>query len=264
MNCVDVREALLRGDGLPEEAVAHAATCPVCGVLARKTDVGRDDGAPADMGALFEQVSAAIARERGPVAWLRSRPSRERMILSAAWAFGLIALVAALMPRTHFAKVPVERAALVLASLAVLLALSIRFELRPLQLPPPSPRTKAGLFVGGLLLPIAFAFLPVPESLAFTRYTQITDQQATIGCFIIGCVTGALFVAGLSALDRGKLRSRRAALFAGVMGGVAGNLALELHCPITSPAHLLLGHATVGFALLFACALLPRSKHAPG
>jgi len=70
-----------------------------------------------------------------------------------------------------------------------------------------------------------------------------------------------LVVLVLRALDRTAHDSRPAGVLAAVTGGVAGNPALERHCPVTAPAHLLLGHATVGLMLVLAYGLTRRSAH---
>jgi len=59
-------------------------------------------------------------------------------------------------------------------------------------------------------------------------------------------------------LDRGAHAGLGRRLLAAAAAGLAADLALELHCPIDDPGHLLAGHAAVGVALAAACALLRR------
>ena len=52
------------------------------------------------------------------------------------------------------------------------------------------------------------------------------------------------------AMHRQVAQTRRVLMLTAGIGGVAGNLALLLHCPNEQPAHQLVGHATVGLLLL--------------
>jgi uncharacterized membrane protein len=136
----------------------------------------------------------------------------------------------------------------------------LRVGLRPAHIPAPPDRSLLVIIAAGLLLPIVTALLPAGAH-SFDHYVQYTQTQATVGCFVIGAFTGVLVVLVLRALDRTAHDSRPAGVLAAVTGGVAGNLALELHCPVTAPAHLLLGHATVGFMLVLAYGLTRRAAH---
>ena len=85
-----------------------------------------------------------------------------------------------------------------------------------------------------------------------------------LGCFAHGACVAALFVGIAALLDRG---GRRASLpFAAALGGLLASWALGLHCSIAHPAHLLLGHAAVGFVMaslaLLAARALERDRHA--
>jgi hypothetical protein len=80
-------------------------------------------------------------------------------------------------------------------------------------------------------------------------------QRAT-PCLAIGLAIGALFYGVLALLDRGG--SYRAPAMA-VASGLAANLALQLHCPVTAPLHMVVGHLGVAL-LLVAAALFLRGR----
>jgi hypothetical protein len=145
---------------------------------------------------------------------------------------------------------PVDRVTLVLSVLGVLVALLVRLALRPLQAAPPSPGTVRVAAAAGLIVPVVFALTPPdPISASLAAPGMLA---ATLSCFLFGALPGVLLVLVLRALDRNALRSSDAALIAAASGGLSGNAALELHCPSTAPLHLVLGHATVGAALVLA------------
>jgi hypothetical protein len=255
VNCVDVREARLRGAVLSPEAAEHAHKCPIC-----SADTVEAGGASPELDELFRGITSAVDREKGITGWLRSRSTSSRILVAAIWVTVLVALSAIGMPRTAFAPLPVERVVVVFGALAVLAAALLRVGLRPAQTPAPCDRTILALIGAGLLLPAVTAFLPAGAH-PFPRYVEYTPTQATVGCFIIGGLTGVLAILLLRALDRTAHDSRPAGVLAAVTGGVVGNLALELHCPVTAPGHLLLGHATVGVMLVLAYGVLRRPAH---
>ena len=113
-------------------------------------------------------------------------------------------------------------------------------------------------FVAGLVAPFLFALGPSPSP--FGDIPGVTFVQATVGCFVLGALVGGFVVVGLRLLDRGGHRSREAALFAATAGGLAANAALELHCPATAPAHLLLGHASVALVLVLVYGGMRRAR----
>jgi hypothetical protein len=69
-------------------------------------------------------------------------------------------------------------------------------------------------------------------------------------CCLYGTLLAIPWLVLCWALDRSEHRSAPNALLAAGAAGVAANLALELHCPITARSHLALGHAGVGLGLV--------------
>lgn len=206
---------------------------------------------------MFAAVQTAVHREHGVAARLRNLPSGLRLFAAVAWAALLVTLTTMATPRSAFGPVPIERITIVLTVLAALLALSLRLGLRPLQSRPPPRGLLLVSSLTGMFVPALFAALP--SGVHVESVAHVSAVRATVGCFLIGAVAGGLLIAGLRALDRGAHRSLGSALLAGAAGGLLGNAALELHCPITAPAHLFLGHVTVGVALLAGYALIERT-----
>jgi hypothetical protein len=203
---------------------------------------------------LFRRVQAAVGDE-GVRGRIRSLPTGTRILGAVAWAALIVSVTSFVAPRSGFGPVPVHYVVLVLTVLATLLAVLIRWSVRPLQASPPERRGFVAAFAAGLAVPVLFAVI-TPPGAAFARNPVVGEPAAAIGCFVIGAFSGALLVFGLRLLDRGA--SSSTGLTAAVAGGLLGNAALELHCPVTAPMHLLTGHASVGFALLLVMALLGR------
>lgn len=256
MDCIDIKEARLRGEPLSPEAAVHAENCPVCS----ETRLTKGEGtAPLDN--LLAGVEGAIAREHGPVSWLRSRPTAVRVVLAAAVILAIALLTVVVTPRTDFAPLPVLRVVLTVSVLSVMVLAVVRLGLRPLQTP--LPRRTAVMFVLAIALgvPVLLCVLPTPETARVDVPVPGVPQSVAIGvCFAFGALTAALLVLALRILDRGAHESRMSALLAAAAGGLAGNLALELHCPVTNPVHLLPGHATIGFVFVAAYGLLHAAR----
>jgi hypothetical protein len=240
-DCVDVREALLGGRPLSAAEAQHAAGCPVCS----KIQAGSELLFSQD---LFSAVESDVRRETGFVARLRALPTPVR-VLSGFLAAALLAVgMAATRPRWTFGPMPIERVALVLGVLSVLVAVLLRFALWPLQVTTPNSRILRGSLFVAVLVPIYFALTP-PNAQA-VGLDAPGMVAATLSCFLFGALPGVLLVLALRALDRNAHHALDVALVAAACGGLAGNAALELHCPSVAPLHLLLGHATVGVVLV--------------
>ena len=154
VNCVDVKEARLRGAPLSPEAAGHARECPICSANA---DEGQ--GTTSELDELFRGIETKLGRERGVLAWARSRSTTTRLLVAACSIAALVVLSAVGIPRTRFAPIPTERVVVVLGALSVLAAILLRVGLRPAQTPAPPDRSLLMIVAAGLLLPVATAFL---------------------------------------------------------------------------------------------------------
>lgn len=251
MDCVDVKETRLRGEPLPPGAARHVETCPVCS-LPPHTEAATPPPSPG----LFAELETEIASDRGTVAWLRSRPTRVRVALAAALVAVVSGLTLLFMPRTAFAPMPVHRVLLETSVLSVLLLSLVRLGLRPLQSPLLRRGALRAALGAALAVPALFAVLPTPEAERVELPPGISPALSAGVCFSFGMMTALLLLLALRILDRRQRGSRVPSLLAAAAGGLAGNLALELHCPSTSVSHLLVSHATVGFVLVAAVRLV--------
>jgi hypothetical protein len=109
-----------------------------------------------------------------------------------------------------------------------------------------------------MLAAIAVAFPPLlapthellPASLAGTGADFWSQAMR---CFTAGSLLGLGSLAMVVTLDRSP--GRKITLAAGVVG-IAGMLALHLHCPIVHASHLWLGHAAILYAALAVAGLV--------
>jgi hypothetical protein len=164
--------------------------------------------------------------------------------------------------RADLAVYPSELFLLAMAAAGAVIGLGVVVELWPLHRRPLRPLLGRASVALALLVPFVLAMGPVhtahPASLEGTGADFIPRAGA---CFLYGSVFGAPFVALLWALDRSAQARPATALLAALLAGVAANLALLVHCAITAPAHLALGHATVGAALALAYATIRVARN---
>ena len=181
--------------------------------------------------AIYDRVRADLDRERGPLGWLRARPTPLRAALVAAAALLSVAALVALSGRlAGFGARPVRQAAAV-GGLALAFGLALRAALRPMHRPQWRGGARA-LLLGGLL--------------AFALGSIVVASDGTVGgglggrCLVVGLVAGApaLLLTLLVLRDPG-----RGALFAGLAGGLTGSLAVQLVCVGRQPlTHAVIEH----------------------
>lgn len=201
---------------------------------------------------LFAALGRELQAETGLRARLRSLPTPRRWGLVLAVAAGVAAASFLLAGRVDAPVYPAWRLVFELLGIAVLTGVAGWVALRPLHRPTaPSwlPRALLGAAVG---LPLLLALLPMahdaqPESLGGLG-TELWPRA--IGCLLYGAICGLPLVGVLVGVSRTELRPGWRMATGLACAGLAGLFALQVHCPITQPPHLQLGHGPVVLALL--------------
>ncbi len=252
--CERIGRSLSRGERPDAGQIEHASGCEECAQRLEALElIGEIPAPPVDMAGL----RSALEREWSPLDWLRSR--------SRGLRIGLLALLAIVVTgfqvlnmRADFAAYPTGRMIVVLDLLA-LSALWGWFQgLRPLHQRPPSGLLLALLGATLVAIPAGIAGLPeaVTGHAASHGGTGPDLLPSALACFVYGSVFGAplLLLGALS--DRTAMRMPAPSL--AMLGGaaLAGNLVLQIHCALTHPAHLLLGHASISVVFVIAGAAL--------
>ena len=255
MDCAEIRQGFLTGEVPTGQPVAeHLAGCVQCRELFENSaELGRRlasvvNRAPVSPSDRLAAASSAIAAERGLRAFLRSRSTRVRWLLS-------LSLPALLLLRELARKrVPLRSlsAPRLLGGLILLgvLVLATRSALRPLPVARRAARLRWALAFVAWCLPCLLWFAPEARANA----DELTGNFAlrSLACFAYGGALAAPSFALLWALDRGvRVPFRVWALAAGVVALVA-NLILMLHCPSSDRAHLVAGHFSIGLAWFLA------------
>ncbi|MDD9939223.1 MAG: hypothetical protein OXT09_36890 [Myxococcales bacterium] len=206
----------------------------------------------AELSELWKDLSPRVeAQERTVLGRLRALSTTTRLALAALMA--LLAVLASLLltPRPELSAYPPARMALVLCGCGVLLALALRTGLRPVHRPSPSVQASVALALSAVLSALLFALLPEAHHLlphtAPLPHETVWDRARP--CLLFGLGTGLPVFLLLRALDRG---ARYAPWLAAVALGLTGNLALQLHCPLTNSDHLVAGHVMVLVVALLA------------
>ena len=265
MDCQAVRDRLRSGElerGEPLDE--HLRHCPACRELfADDGALGRALGAAAptlvaEPGAaqlhqLRSAIEVRVARERGASAWLRSRPTWQRLAICVA-AFGLLlAVFAFVVPRHPLAEGGLGRFALVAAGLGALLLGAVWRLLRPLQAPPPPRVTTLLLLVGGVGTPIVLAFFPPTIHELAPGATGPAGLGAAVSCAGLGLVAVVPLWLLATTLRRVRVDGAAVTALAGVAAGLGALVCLQIHCHHVDLQHLLLGHASlVWLAAVFA------------
>ena len=212
-----------------------------------------------DSNSVFAALEEDIAAERGVRAWLRSRPTWQRVGLAMLVALAIPGLVLSTWARVDLPLFPRGRLALDLATLVVAALPALWLALRPLYLPRLPSWTTVAVIATAVAAAALIASLPPAHALHPASLRGVGEEliPRAATCFIFGNIFALPIFVALFLLDRRPALDSAALIFAGLVG----NIALELHCPMVSPAHLLAGHFTVPLLLALLASLLLWRRH---
>jgi hypothetical protein len=213
----------------------------------------------ADLGPLLAGIEAELRAQHNSLASrvrsrLRDWPTPWRRLVVVMVALVLPGAAWALAPRADFQAYPAARMLLALGSLGAIASLLLVAAQRPWQRPGLSPAAVMAGVGAALLAALGLAALPAAHVLL--PHTAI-PPDAGLWQHAWPCLRFGLCVA-LPVFGASHLLAREtpyATWMAAAAAGLAGNLALQLHCPITEPVHLLAGHASVGLVMLLPLAV---------
>ncbi len=268
MDCRDVREELLDGDGeLSGRAETHLRDCSACreladgrGRLPQLLD-GAEPGAGGETGGstlTFEDLRDEIAREQGALSAFRDADRTTRTAVLAALVLGVAAGVFVVFPRADLQAYPPLRFWLLGTGFYTAAVGCLFAALRPVYRPALSGRSVAAGLAAALGYAVAAAALPAAHATEPFIDLGVGSEllPAATACFGFGSLC-ALPVAAAGWL---AVRSRPRFLTHGFLlaaaAGLVGDLALHAHCPMVRTEHLLLGHATVPAASTLAYGLV--------
>lgn len=261
LDCGAVRGIIERSD-LPAEAEAHVASCPSCaalaadrGALARALAVSGPPRSPIP-DALLAHLEERLPE--GPLDRLRSLSTRGRIVATSLLGAIVLLAMGIAMRRADIAWYPVPRL-LAEGALQVAMALTAGWlVLRPLYRAPLSRWVLMAVIAAALATPFVLASLPAAHQAVEVSLGGAGDDwvRRALACFTFGLVWTAPLLVVLRLSDR--LPTRGTALASAGAAGSVASVALLLHCPLTHPAHLVAGHATVGLAMAAAVVAIRR------
>ncbi len=202
------------------------------------------DGGVADLDALFAGVSKQIATaEKKPAFRLKSQASSTRRMLGVLGFLMVVGLTLVTGPRADLADYPPHLLAMYLGSFAVLVLGSITMALRPLHRPALEGWRRWAFPILCVVATFGLVLIPgVHDHVAMRPGEAGGLLSHATPCATYGFALGLPIYALLRLLDRGDSLGR---LHAACAAGLAGNVVLELHCPVGGSSHLLAGHAMV-------------------
>ena len=253
MDCAEIRDVLLAGSApAGPDVEAHLRDCAPCtellrdhGTLGRALSKSTAPGT--DSAELWTSVESALGAETGARAWMRSRRAPIRLLVAVAVAVVMVVLGS----RTSGGPAELPIAWVVAFALVGLVGLAGL--LAPLGRPQPAPRMRWALIGGALSLPLVYALASQLPSTAASSELGFVEQA--VGCFAYGVFLALPFLVVVWLLERNDRPWLTVLAATGAIAGLVANAALALHCPNTDPAHLTVGHATIGIAFAFLGAL---------
>ncbi len=263
MECAEIRSLFLAGgvpagmgaDERPPGVDAHLKVCPHCRELfERGAQLGRrlalGVSPSVEPGDLFAQIEKDVKADVGVRARLRalSTPARTALLLAVA---ALPVLGHLLFDRrADFGEYSPSLFWGVALLFGAALVVGVRSLLRGAGAPLRSPWRERGLALSLLVVPGVAALL-APLGAGSPEAAEALGNPSS--CFTWGAAFVVPLVLAYWLFERRDAVPARTLIAAGALAGLAANLLLHTHCGSANPAHLLLGHASIG--LVWAVAL---------
>ena len=242
MNCNDLNRRLIEGSPLSPEAEEHLKSCARCRDLVEALSVSVPEASPSS--ATLQQIERGIIADLRPVRPIASK-SRLLAVFIAIFVFVAAIGVYRLGAFALAVMTPLQ-ASVILGALAIgtgLLAYSVVNQMVPGSLHWISPTLLPVLVTISLAIAIAILFQFLPEHNFWAKGWA---------CVRAGTSVGALAAVPLwFVLRRGAILSpAMTGAATGLLAGLVGTTALEIHCPNLDAWHMLVAH--LGVAVLGA------------
>jgi hypothetical protein len=247
MNCKYIDQALIKGrlqSPLPHEAEDHLRSCKRCRELVGALSVPVPEEAPSP--AILRQIEGGLVTDLQPV-----QPIAPRRYLFAL----LIAIFACVVTvgvyrigAFAFAVMTPLQAAVILGVLAISTVL-LAYSLVNQMIPGSRHWILPGFLPFGITLALAIAI-----AVLFGFQAERHFWANNWACIRTGTLIAALAAVPLwFVLRRGAILSpRMTGAATGLLAGLVGTTALEIHCPILDARHILVSHLGVAVLGLMA------------
>ncbi|MEM9072111.1 MAG: NrsF family protein [Myxococcota bacterium] len=204
-----------------------------------------------DMDALYDELRTTIsdAEKRSGYRW-KSQPTSRRRLLGVT-AFALVLIVSLLTGRREdFGDYPPTLFMSYVAGITALLSVAVFIALRPIHRPALRWWQSFGLVAICVVATGVLAIAPGIHDHVIRRPEETASLiRHAAPCLLYGSLFGLPVYGALRFLDRGRSFVARA--LAACAAGLAGNMVLEVHCPLGGATHLLAGHAAVIMLYVF-------------
>lgn len=250
----------------------HLDACEPCaclaadgGALARELGLRERDP---ELGGVLAELERSLEAERGITGRARSLPTPARLLLALGGAAMVILVGGLLRPRVDLDAYPALRLGVGVGALGATAALGVWLWLRPLFRSPLPAWAVPALAMTSVGLPWLIAGAPMAHQAHPASLAGAGDDLAVraVACLLYGGLWGGAVLVLVRLLGRAPGARTSFEALAGLSGALIGSIVLELHCPITQPAHLLLGHAPLAVllaALLIGASSLVRAARSP-
>jgi len=238
----------------------HLASCSGCAALAEQlvvrdsvpdplglSELEPEEAPGFDPASMEALVNQSLAEEDRGLGRLRNLSTPIRRALGVGVLFALFLLIYFFSGRPDWDVYPSGRMGLELLFLLGVNLAALWLFLHPLH-GVQTPRSRVvGAMLMAMLAPFVLGFLPQAHLGHEASMAGAGDDFAVRAtqCLVWGLVVSAIAVVALMGLDRsGQNEQGRVWLVAGA-AGCAAVVGLQLHCPITYPTHILVGHGPV-------------------